>query len=220
MSPGGYPAWKVIRVGKDISDPDNYTMLHGILNNMINILIGFVVGILFAVFLRLFVIDRREKKGSNEVKYKPMPLTSKTKIMVREIIFRFSIQKFNRDFLLNIIANEVTLMQVMHRSHFPELCKNIEDVKFGLAIYIPTKPLSFAQRQKLVQILKEESETPIGSDYPVGYFIIDAGSSVRYTGYLLARIVVEVFNKDDVDFKLFDEGILPYHYSIENVKMN
>jgi hypothetical protein len=182
---------------------------------MINALVGFVVGVVFAVLLRLFVIDRREKKGVYESRYGVMNLTSKMKAIVRQIIYKFSIQKFNRDFLLNLKSNGVHLMQIMHRSHFPEVCENISDVKFGLAIYIPAKPLSHDQKQRLTMVLREETEDFKNAEYPVGYFVIDAGVRVRFTGYLLARIINEVFDKKDVDLELFDEGILPYHYSIE-----
>jgi len=69
---------------------------------MVKLIISFILGFLFAFLLRLIVINVREKKGLNEVKYKSLPLTSKMKIIIREIIFKFSIQRFNRDFLLNL----------------------------------------------------------------------------------------------------------------------
>lgn len=182
---------------------------------MITLVIGFVAGFLFAFLLRLFIIGIREKRGMNELKYKSLPLTSKMKIIVRQIIFKFSILKFNRDFLLNIKLNGRVIMQLMHRSHFPELITNLSDVKFGLAIYIPIKPLTTHQQQVLVKLLKEESEQFSASERPIEYFVIDAGSRARYNGYLIARIVREVFKSDDVDLELSDEGILPYHYHLD-----
>jgi hypothetical protein len=184
----------------------------------LTIVTSFLLGFVFAFLVRLIVIDRREKKGLHEIKYNPLSLSSKMKGIIRELIFKFSIQKFNRDFLLNIKSNGVHLMQIMHRSHFPEVCENISDVKFGLAIYIPTKPLSTEQKNELKKILQEEMEEFKRYDYPIGYFVIDAGSRVRFTGYLLARIITEVFGKEDVDLELFDDGILPYHYTIEIAK--
>lgn len=179
---------------------------------MIKLIISFVLGFLFAFLLRLIVINVREKKGLNEVKYKSLPLTSKMKIIIREIIFKFSIQRFNRDFLLNLKNNDQVIMQVMHRSHFPEVVVNASDLKFGLAIYIPIKPLNSTQKNGLIKILKEESESFEIAQPPIEYFVIDAGSRVRYTGYLIARIIKEIFKLEDVDVELFDEGILPYHY--------
>ena len=182
---------------------------------MIDTIVGFILGLLFFVFIRLIVINVREKRGLNAIKYKRAPLRYKMMNMVRQIIFKFSIQKFNRDFLLNLKSNGVHLMQIMHRSHFPEVCKNVSDDKFGLAIYIPTKPLSSEQKQKLKQVLDDESEEFIRYNYPVEYFVIDAGSRVRFTGYLIARIIKEVFKKDDIDLELYDEGTLPYHYPVK-----
>jgi hypothetical protein len=182
------------------------------------IIASFLMGLVFAFLIRLIVINRRERKGLYEVKYKPLSLSSKMKGIIRELIFKFSIQKFNRDFLLNLKSKGVLLMQIMHRSHFPEVCENISDVKFGLAIYIPTKPLSTEQKNKLKKVFQEEMEEFKRYDYPIGYFVIDAGPRVRFTGYLLAKIITEVFGKEDVDLELFDEGILPYHYSIEIAK--
>lgn len=178
------------------------------------------MGFLFAFLLRLIVINRREKKGLYEIKYKPIGLSSKMKVLLRELIFKFSIKKFNRDFLLNINSDGKCIIQIMHRSHFPEFCKDLSDVKFGLAIYIPTKPLTSEQKVKLMQVLKEESEEFNKTDYPVEYFVIDAGSRARYTGYLIARVIKEVFNKEDVSYELFDEGTLPYHYPLEIPKGN
>ena len=63
-------------------------------------------------------------------------------------------------------------------------------------------------------MLKEESEEFNKAEHPIEYIVIDAGSRVRYTGYLLARLVREIFENDDVNFQLYDEGVLPYHYSI------
>jgi hypothetical protein len=185
---------------------------------MIDTIIGFVLGSLFFVIVRLIVINIREKKGLHAIKYKPVPLRSKLMNMVRQIIFKFSIHKFNRDFLLNLKSNGVHLIQIMHRSHFPEVCENVSDVKFGLAIYIPTKPLSSEQKQKLKQVLEDESEEFIRYNYPVEYFVIDAGLRVRFTGYLIARIIKEVFQRDDVDLELYDEGDLPYHYPLQIAK--
>lgn len=187
---------------------------------MMNLIFAFILGFLSAFLLRLIVIKNRDKKGTNEIKYKPLRLTSKIKIIIREIIFKFSIQKFNRDFLLNIKSNGNTIIQVMHRSHFPEVIKNIKDVKFGLAIYIPIKPLSPDQKNTLLQVLKDESEDFNMAEYPIEYFIIDAGTRVRYTGYMITRIVMEVFKKDDVDLELYDEGTLPYHYALDITKRN
>lgn len=182
---------------------------------MINVIVGFVVGFLFAVLLRLFAIDRREKKGLHEARYKKLNLTSKMKNTVRQIIFKFSIQKFNRDFLLNLKLNGRVIIQLMHRSHFPELIKNLSDAKFGLAIYIPIKPLTKSQQQVLIGLLNEESEQINIAEYPIEYLVIDAGSRARYSGYLIARIITEVFETADVDLELYDEGVLPYHYQLD-----
>jgi hypothetical protein len=181
---------------------------------MIEIVIGFILGFSFAFALRLIVINRRERKGAHEVKYNPLRISSKMKLMLREIVFKFSVQKFNRDFLLNIKSQRTTIIQLMHRSHFPSLLKNIADVQFGIAIYIPLTPLTDDQKQRLFHVLKEEMQNFNKSEYPIEFFVIDAGTRVRHTGYLLARIVREVFNKEDVDFELFDEGVLPYLYEL------
>jgi hypothetical protein len=200
------------------------SMQHSSSNNRIKlemILIGiftFIAGFLFAFLVRFMVVNRRIKKGMLEIKYNKLPISSKLKLMVREVVFRFSIQRFNRDFLVNLKSNDIHLIQILHRSHFPEVCKNVSDVKFGLAVYIPTRPLSHDQKKKLQRILKEEMENYEQTKYPVEYHVIDAGSRPRFTGYLLARMVREVFQKDDVDIQIFDEGILPYHYPAEIIQ--
>jgi hypothetical protein len=181
---------------------------------MANILIGFVCGFLFAFLVRLIVINVREKSGKDEIKYRPMPLGFKMKSMIREVVFKFSIRRFNRDFLLNVKLHGKVVMQVMHRSHFPELLKNLSDVRFGLAIYIPIKPLSAEQQQILVKVLNEEMEQFSVSEYPIEYFVVDAGVRAKFNGYLMARIIKDVFDADDVDLELYDEGILPYHYAL------
>lgn len=185
-----------------------------------DILIGFLLGLLVFVSVRLFLINLREKRGMHAVRYSHLPLRSKMMNIIRRVIFNFSIEKFNSDFLLDLKVDGTHLMQIMHRAHFPEVCKNISDVKFGLAIYIPTKPLTPEQKLKLQQLLKEESEDFITHSYPVEYFVIDAGSRVRFTGYLIARIVAEVFQKEDIEWELYDEGTLPYHYPLETRKVN
>jgi hypothetical protein len=179
------------------------------------IALAFLLGFVFAFTLRLIVIGIREKKGRDYVKYNSLPLTSRMKIAVREIIFKYSIRKFNRDFLLSIKLHEHVIMQLMHRSHFPDIIKDLSDVKFGIAIYIPIKPLTNLQRDLLLKILREEMEHSRVSEPPIEYVVIDAGTRARYNGYLIAKIIKEVFKADDVYMEISDEGVLPYHYTID-----
>jgi hypothetical protein len=105
-------------------------------------------------------------------------------------------------------------MQIMHRAHFPELCKSESDIKFGLALYIPTSNLSENKIIALQSIIEEESEVLRGGrDIDVvDYFLIDLGKRVRFSGYLLTRIIKEVFEKEEknMSLELFSEGNLPY----------
>src|SRR5687767_14063401 len=115
---------------------------------MVNIIVAFALGFVFAIMLRLIIIELRAKRGLYEIEHKALTLSPKMKVMLREIVFKFSIKKFNRDFLLNIKSQSTYLIQIMHRSHFPELCNDKSDIKFGLAVYIPLNPLTPGQRQK------------------------------------------------------------------------
>ena len=67
----------------------------------------------------------------------------------------------------------------------------------------------------MLNILKEELEEFTIEDYPRDYFVIDMGTKVKYGGYLIAKIVKEVFKADDVDLELHDAGFLPYHYKFD-----
>ena len=62
--------------------------------------------------------------------------------------------------------------------------------------------------------MKEELENYQSETEPFNYFAIDVGKSIRFGGYLISRLLKEVFDfeleKDTFDFKLFNEGELPY----------
>ena len=61
--------------------------------------------------------------------------------------------------------------------------------------------------------MKEESGFFLYEETPFAYYIIDCGKRVKYCGYFLNRLLVEVFEINDPDrisLELFSEGKLPY----------
>ena len=182
---------------------------------MTTLIIGFAVGVLFTIGVRFLMLSSKDKRGRDHLKYNPVPLNSKMKIVIRKIIVDFSIRRFNRDFLLNVNLKGQTIMQLLHRAHFYEIITDLADVKFGVAIYVPLSPLTDVQRRCLFKILKEELKPFKDEEYDRDYFVIDAGTMVKYPGYLITKIITEVYNVDDVDLELHDEGFLPYHYKFD-----
>jgi hypothetical protein len=179
---------------------------------MINFIIGFLSGAL-TLFLLSFVFKRkRERRGKYEKEYQSRYFTTKLKDTIRHIVFEYSIKRSNNDFLLNIYFKGKRSMQIMHRAHFPELCSSEKDIEFGLAVYIPTEHLTNEQVFKLESILIDESEKFDKSRRPVPYYVLDLGRRIRYGGYIVSRIVKELFNPDEneISFELFSEGSLPY----------
>lgn len=177
----------------------------------------FVLGIVFG-FISFFIMNliRRkiyEKKGLKSREYKDLPFNVKLRDTIRHIVFEYNIKRINNDFLLNINFNDVQLMQIMHRSHFPELCSSEQDIQFGLALYIPTIHMNNSKIESLKSILVSESErVNLISGGAVTYFVIDLGTRIRFGGYLLLRIISEVFKEEEVNMslELFSEGNLPY----------
>ena len=180
-----------------------------------DLIVGVIIGWVSLYIAGIAIKSIRQKKGLKDKKYKNWPLTVKLKDTVRHIIFEYDIKRNNNDFLLNINLDERQVMQIMHRAHFPELSRSESDIKFGLALYIPTSNLPEYKIKILEAIIEEESETLKGEIHSgtVNYFVIDLGKRVRYGGYLLARVIKEVFEKEEgnMSLELFSEGNLPYH---------
>jgi len=176
-------------------------------------ILGAIFGFVCFFFVRYLKKQIHEKKGVKSKEYKNMPFKEKLRDTIRHIVFEYNIKRKNNDFLLNIYFDGIQLMQIMHRSHFPELCKSEHDVSFGLALYIPTKSMSINQIESLKLLLHEESEIIKHVDGgEISYFIVDLGNRIRFGGYLLTRIIKEVFNEQEskMSLKLFSEGELPY----------
>lgn len=156
----------------------------------------------------------KEKKGIKHGEYGKIPFTARLRNIIRHIIFEYDIKRKNNDFLYNINFGGRRVMQLMHRSHFAELCRSEADIAFGIALYIPAKGLNLERIKKLDNIINEESEIKrTGKTGELEYYIIDLGKRARFGGYLLSRIVKEVFDADESQFsaELFSEGNLPYH---------
>ncbi len=178
---------------------------------------NFVIGIILGMIVMYFILGAlklvRAKKGIKYKDYGNLSFTVKLKDSIRHIIYEYSIKRRNHDFLFNIDLNGERIMQIMHRAHFPELCKEESDVFFGLALYVPVKNWSEDQRNQLEQIIEEESEVVKNVSFgKLEYYLVDLGTRVRFSGYLLSRIITEVFkgNEDEFESSLFTEGELPY----------
>jgi len=158
--------------------------------------LGSAFGFVCFFVMRMLKKRIREKNGVRFREYRDLPFNIKLKDTIRHIVFEYNIKRVNNDFLLNIDFNGTPLMQIMHRSHFPELCKSESDISFGIALYIPVKNMDFKQIESLSFVLEEESEIINNIDKNSRlYFIVDLGSRVRFSGYLLTRIIKEVLLK-------------------------
>lgn len=181
---------------------------------MINIIIGLLIGFMLSYSLIVLRNLLRQKKGIKYDEYKNLPLLIRINDTLRHIIYEYGIKKENHDFLLNLFYKKNVIMQVMHRAHFPYLSKVSEEIIFGLALYIPISKLTIEQKQTLEQILEMEPSTNIHEVEPFDYHVIDLGKGIKQGGYLITRILKEVFLYDpesnDFDLKLFSEGELPY----------
>lgn len=178
-----------------------------------NLITGIIFGWISMYIFLLVMKKIKEKKGVKEKEYSKLPFTTMIRDSIRHIVFEYSIKTKNNDFLLNIDLYGKTVIQLMHRAHFPELCQLESDINFGIAIYIPVVGWEEKKVEKLQNIIDQESEImKISKIGKLEYNIIDLGTRVRYGGYLLTRIIKEVFEADENEFSstLFSEGNLPY----------
>lgn len=178
-----------------------------------SLLYGVLIGwISLYVFLILYK-NLKAKRGIKHREYGKIPFTPRLRNIVRHIIFEYDIKRKNSDFLYNIKLDGEHVMQLMHRAHFPELCRSESDIAFGIALYIPIKGWRGESIKKLDNIINEESEVKrTGKTGELEYYIIDLGKRARFGGYLLSRIAKEVLGSDEsqFSFELFSEGNLPY----------
>jgi hypothetical protein len=180
------------------------------------ILYGILIGWASLYIFLIIYKDLREKKGIKYKDYNKLPFTTRLRNIVRLVIFEYNIKRKNNDFLYNIKLDENNVIQLMHRAHFPELCVSESDIAFGIAVYIPVKGWDEKSIAKLDNIIDEESEVKrTGKTGDLEYYIIDLGKRARFGGYLLTRIVKEVFTANESQFstELFSEGNLPYQFN-------
>jgi len=186
---------------------------------MIMYIFGLVSGLLLFYLIIVFKnYNERIKKGKRIDKYRKAPILSKLVDTIRHIVFEYNIKRKNNDFTLNIYLEKKLVFQILHRCHFPCLCVSEDDLAFGLALYIPLNQFNQYQKEKLLQLFKEETENFIYEEVPFDYYVIDLGKRVRHSSYLLTRIMDEVLLYSEVEkvsFKLFSEGEIPY-FGIEN----
>ena len=179
--------------------------------NILLLFIGFVIGWFSRIVYKYFKnIGRLNKQKLYQRGYKPTSYEI-IKDILRNIVIRF--HKENFDFFMNLNVRGETVIQVLHRSHFPEITGASENIDFGIAIYIPLNDLSGKQRDSLEQILKEHAVTNSFSEVPFSYYVLDIGKKIRYGGELLCLILKEIFDvqsNDVIDVELFDGGKLPY----------
>lgn len=179
-----------------------------------NFILGLITGLtIFYLFFIYRSYKSRQKKRLRLNEYRRSPVLRKLIDTLRHIVFEYGVKRKNNDFTLNVSLNGKIRFQIMHRAHFPDLAKSESDIDFGLALYIPVNKLSTTQRNGLEKIFKEESEIYYYEEIPFDYHIVDFGKRVRFGGYLVTRILKEVFfvdESDKVDFELFTEGELPY----------
>ena len=180
--------------------------------DIILIVIGFIAGwvarIIYKYYRNVGKLNRSKLAAQG---YKPTCFEV-VKDVLRNIVLRYN--NDNSDFLVNISISQSTVIQLLHRSHFPELMEQNNDVSFGIAVYIPLRGLSKIQKEKLEIILKDHAETSTFSEIPFSYYVLDIGKKIRYGGELLGLIMKEVFGvveEDQINIELYDEGKLPYN---------
>lgn len=179
-------------------------------------LLGVFVGVMLVVLLIIFRRFLKEKRGVKSSEYSGKKMLTKLKDTLRHIVFEYNIKRKNNDFLLNVQYDSTKILQLMHRSHFPELCENEKDIGFGIALYIPVNELTESQLTTLDSIIEEETEVrKRNSVGKLEYYLIDLGERVRFGGYLMTRIVNEVYGGIDekLNMELFSEGNIPYWYN-------
>lgn len=174
---------------------------------------SYLLGALTIYILVLYIKHRsNQKKGRRLENYNKSTVLQKLKDTLRHIVFEYNVKRKNNDFTLNVYLNGSIALQVLHRSHFPDLARSEDDINFGLALYVPVKHLNKIQKELMIKVLKEESEVFYFEEVPFDYFIIDIGKRIQFGGYLITRIIHEVFKKDseNMTFELFSEGALSY----------
>jgi hypothetical protein len=181
---------------------------------MTNIIIGCFIGSALTYPVLMLLKYIMQKRGIRYSEYKKLPLLVRLNDTLRHIIYDYGIKKRNHDFSLNVLERKVVIMQVLHRAHFPYLTPKNENPNFGMALYIPISKLTETQKKRLEEIIVEEPLDGIHETEPFDFHVVDLGQGLRQGGYLIARILKEIFDFDshssDFDFKLFNEGELPY----------
>ncbi|MEP1035104.1 hypothetical protein [Ekhidna sp.] len=183
------------------------------MNEILLILFGIVLGVIaiyFKGYLSNLKAERSEIKNPEYLKSKAF---NKLKGTIRHIVVEYSIRRKNNDFLLNVFLNEVTLFQITHRFHYPEILKNQDDMAFGLALYLPINKLNSEQKKRILNIMKEEADYFSYEEIPFDYYVVDFGKRIKYSSYFIVRLLKEIFlieDEDDISFELFSEGNLPY----------
>ena len=184
----------------------------GGLNDM-ELVLGMLIGSIATCVFLIVKKSLKRKKGVKDKDYSRLSFTTKLRDTVRHIVYEYDIKSKNKDFLLNIDLRGETVIQLMHRAHFPALCQKESDIAFGIALYIPVKGWPSHRVEKLEKIIDEETETfKKAKSGQLEYFIVDLGDRVRFGGYFLSRIIKEVFDAGESEFNssLFSEGNLPY----------
>lgn len=178
-----------------------------------NIIYGILIGWVSLYLVLLLYKNLREKQGTSNKEYSKLPFTSRLRNIFRHIIFEYDIKRRNEDFLYTIKLDGKRIIQLMHRAHFPELCISESDIAFGISLYIPVKGWTIENVTKLDNIFAQETELPLKGELgKLEYYVVDLGKRARFGGYLLSRIIKEVFNAEEArfSFELFSEGSLPY----------
>lgn len=184
------------------------------MNDYMIFVLGVVTGaILFLV--RGYVLNlRKERFSALKPEFHRGSIFNKLKDIVRHIVVEYNIRNRNNDFLLNLQLSGKTILQLTHRSHYPEILADSADLSFGIALYLPLGKLTRVQKELLVKIIKEESDVFLYEEVPFEYYVSDFGKRIKYTGYFLNRILVEAFgvqNADEIEFELLSEGELSYN---------
>ena len=155
------------------------------------------------------------KVGMYYEKYKNGSTMKSLTNAIRTIIFRYGGRnEDHQSFVLNITKGDDVIIQLLHRAHFPELCKSSVDINFGIALYIPLDDsyMNNVMKNNLKKIMREEMQQMKEDKNPRTYFVLDIGARLMQGSYIISRILKEVFNVSDHDFyyELYDDSELPY----------
>ena len=182
----------------------------------IALLIGFTLGWISRIVFKYYKNIGKLDRSKLDRNYVPDTFYD-IKSCIRSVVLKSRPE--NLDFMLNFSVDQETLLQVLHRVHYPELSRYEDDLSYGLAIYIPVSDLNTVQKKELDRLLNLHANSSI-EDSNHDYYVIDGGERIKYVGELITLILKKVFTvrEDDLKTEVFIGDRTPYRTPEINFK--